>query len=108
MTYRRVLDWMIEFIDTTRNYRQYRAIADIHTLQFTVTRALWFSVFASRILTTDSIRLTVTSNHTRNLLCTAYFLSCRYFATANSDDSSQFNSSAAKPISRQAGVSKLG
>jgi hypothetical protein len=47
---------MIAFIDTlytvlgtTTN----TAIADLHTLQFTVTPALWFSVFTSRILATD-------------------------------------------------------
>jgi hypothetical protein len=48
------LDWMTEFIApytfTTRNYRQFSAIADLHTLQFTVTHALGFSVFTSRIL----------------------------------------------------------
>jgi hypothetical protein len=50
MTYRRVLDHMIGFIDTlftqlgtTGNYS---AIADLHTLVF--------SVFTSRILATDS------------------------------------------------------
>jgi hypothetical protein len=32
---------------------KYSAIADLHTLQFTVTNALGFSVFASRILATD-------------------------------------------------------
>jgi hypothetical protein len=36
------------------------------------------------------------------------FLSCHYSAAANSEDSTQFNSSALKLISRQAGVSKLG
>jgi hypothetical protein len=48
---------MIVFIDTlftqlgtTGNYS---AIADLHTLQFTVTHALGFSVFTSRILATD-------------------------------------------------------
>jgi hypothetical protein len=35
---------------TTGNYS---AIADPHTLQFTVTQALRFSVFTSRILATD-------------------------------------------------------
>jgi hypothetical protein len=56
MAYRRVLDWMIEFTDTlftTRDYRQYSAIVDLHTLQFTVTHALGLSVFTSRILATD-------------------------------------------------------
>jgi hypothetical protein len=37
----------------TRDYRQYSAMADFHTLQFTVTHALEFSVFYSRILGTD-------------------------------------------------------
>jgi hypothetical protein len=57
---RRVLSWMIVFIDTlyiqlgtTGNYR---AIADLHTLQFNVTHALGFSVFTSRILATDLSR----------------------------------------------------
>jgi hypothetical protein len=34
----------------TQDYRQYSAIADLHTLQFTVTHALGLSVFTSRIL----------------------------------------------------------
>jgi hypothetical protein len=37
----------------TRNNRQYRAIAILHTFQFIVTHALGFSVFTSRILATD-------------------------------------------------------
>jgi hypothetical protein len=52
-----VLDWMIWFIDilyiqlgTTGNYT---AIVVLHTLQFTVTHELGFSVFTSRILATD-------------------------------------------------------
>jgi hypothetical protein len=40
-------------IHTTRDYRQYSAIAVPHTLQFTVAHALGFSVFSSRILATD-------------------------------------------------------
>jgi hypothetical protein len=55
---RRVLDWMIGFIapntvtqlGTTGNYS---AVAIIQTLQFTVTHALGFSVFTSRVLATD-------------------------------------------------------
>jgi hypothetical protein len=57
VTYRRVWGWIIGFIDTlytplgtTGNYS---AIADLHTLQFTFTNALEFSVFTSRILATD-------------------------------------------------------
>jgi hypothetical protein len=57
VTYRRVLDWMIGFIDTVYiqlgTTSNYSAIADLHTLQFTVTHALDFSVFTSRILSTD-------------------------------------------------------
>jgi hypothetical protein len=45
-----VLDDWIYWIFETRNYRQYSAI------QFTVTHALRFSVFTSRILATDSSR----------------------------------------------------
>jgi hypothetical protein len=48
-------DWIYctLYIHTTRNYRQYSAIADLHILQFTVTHALGFSVFTSRVLATD-------------------------------------------------------
>jgi hypothetical protein len=57
VTYRRDKDSMIGFIDTLYAVRgttgNYSAIADIHTLQFTVTHALGFSVFTSRILVTD-------------------------------------------------------
>jgi hypothetical protein len=48
---------MIRFIGTSvtvyLNYNQYSAIADLHILQFTVTHALEFSVFISRILATE-------------------------------------------------------
>jgi hypothetical protein len=57
VTLSRLLDCMIGFIApytfTARNYRQYSAIADLHTLQFTVVHALRFSVVTSRILVTD-------------------------------------------------------
>jgi hypothetical protein len=46
----------IEFIDTSTQYFEttwnYSAVADLHTLQFTVTHELGFSVFTSRILET--------------------------------------------------------
>jgi hypothetical protein len=52
-----VLDWMIGFIApytfTTRDYGQYSAISNLHTLQSTVTHAVGFAVFISRILATD-------------------------------------------------------
>jgi hypothetical protein len=41
---------MIQFIDTLVTESN---TADLHTLQFTVTHALGFSVFISRILATD-------------------------------------------------------
>jgi hypothetical protein len=44
---------MFGFIHTTRDCKQYSAIAVLHTLQFAVTHALEFSVFTSRILATD-------------------------------------------------------
>jgi hypothetical protein len=48
-------DWIYctLYIHTTRDYRQYSAIAILHNLQFTVPHALGFSVFTSRILATD-------------------------------------------------------
>jgi hypothetical protein len=48
-------DWIYSalYIHTFRDYRQYSAVAILHTLQFTVTHALGFSVFTSRILATD-------------------------------------------------------
>jgi hypothetical protein len=46
-------DWIYwHLIHTARDYRQYSAIANLHTLQFAVTRALRFSVFTSRIMAT--------------------------------------------------------
>jgi hypothetical protein len=58
---------MIEFIRTSftisLNYNQYSAIADLHSLQFTVEHALGFSVSTSRLLATDLNTETSTSNH---------------------------------------------
>jgi hypothetical protein len=91
---------------TSRDYRQYSAVANLHTFQFTVTHALGFSVFTSRILATDLSQSQFQITHE------AFFsqpnsLYCPYSATANSEDSTPNNSSAPKLISRQAGVSKL-
>jgi hypothetical protein len=57
----RVLVRMIRFTSTsvthslliTRKYRKYSAIADLPTFQFTVSHALGFSIFTSRLLATD-------------------------------------------------------
>jgi hypothetical protein len=48
-------DWIYctSYIHTTRNYRQYSTIAILHILLFTVTQALGFSIFTSRILATE-------------------------------------------------------
>jgi hypothetical protein len=57
---------MIGFIGTSvmisLNYNEYSAIADLHTLQFTVAHALGFFVFTSRLLATDLNTETSTSN----------------------------------------------
>jgi hypothetical protein len=39
--------------NTLRNYRQYSVVVILHTIKFTVTHALRFSVFTSRVLATD-------------------------------------------------------
>jgi hypothetical protein len=43
----------IVYIHTTRDYRQYIAVAILHTFQFTVAQALGFFVISSVILATD-------------------------------------------------------
>jgi hypothetical protein len=52
---------------SARDYRQYSAIAIIHTLQFTVPHTLGSSVFRQGIYN----NLNISSNHTRSLLCAA-------------------------------------
>jgi hypothetical protein len=51
------VDQMIGFIGTyvtiSLNYNYYSAIADLHKLQFTVTQAIGFSVFITRLLVTE-------------------------------------------------------
>jgi hypothetical protein len=63
-----VLDWIMihctVYIHTTWDYRRYSAMAILRTLQFTVTRALQFAVFTSRILATDlSVSLSLQITH---------------------------------------------
>jgi hypothetical protein len=80
VTYRRVLDWMIGFINTL--YIQlgtpcnYSAISDLYTLQFTVTHALEFLVFTSRILATDFHTVVISVCH-----CSTHEV---FFAQSNS------------------------
>jgi hypothetical protein len=48
-------DWIYFtlYIHTVRVYRQYSAIADLHTFQSTVAHTLGFSIFTNRIPATD-------------------------------------------------------
>jgi hypothetical protein len=61
------VDWIYQQLGYTHSlnytliHRQYSAIADLQTLQFTVARALGFSVSTSRLLATDLHKETVTS-----------------------------------------------
>jgi hypothetical protein len=86
---------------TTGNYN---VIVILHTFQFTVTYALGFSDFTSRIPATDISQSSCNLKSHMKSLCTAKFLSCPYSATANSEDSNPFN---CKLISRQTGFSQL-
>jgi hypothetical protein len=52
-------------LETTGNYS---AVADLHTLQLAVTLALEFSVFTSRILTTDFITVSLSLQITNSFL----------------------------------------
>jgi hypothetical protein len=59
-------DWIYctLYIHTVRNYTQYSDIADIHTLQFTVTHALGSLASTSRIVATDlSVSLSLQLTH---------------------------------------------
>jgi hypothetical protein len=56
----RLIAWATARPATTRNYKKCSSIADLHTLQFTVTHTLRFSVFTSRILATDSKTVFIT------------------------------------------------
>jgi hypothetical protein len=46
---------------------KYSAIADLHTLQFTVTNTPGFSVFTSRILATDFMTVSVSHKITHEI-----------------------------------------
>jgi hypothetical protein len=48
-----VIGIIVTSVTISVNYNQYSAIADSHNLQFTVTHALGFSVFTSRLLVTE-------------------------------------------------------
>jgi hypothetical protein len=50
-------------VNTTRAYKPYSAIADLHNLQFAVAHALGFSLSTSPLLATDINTETGTSNH---------------------------------------------
>jgi hypothetical protein len=57
-----MIGFIATYTFTTRDYRHYSSIAVLHTFQFTVTHALGFSVFTSRILATD-ISLSLQTTH---------------------------------------------
>jgi hypothetical protein len=69
------------YIHRVWDYNYYSAIADLHTFQFTVTHALWFSVLASRLLTTHlsqshrNVKSHLKSSFPRLIAFLAYLLS---------------------------------
>jgi hypothetical protein len=64
---RRVLVRVIGFISScvTLTHRQYSAIADTHTFQFTIAHALGFSLSTSRLLAMDFDTQTTTVSHSK-------------------------------------------
>jgi hypothetical protein len=98
-------DWIYwHLIHSARDYRPYSAIADSHTLHLTVTHALWFSVFTSRILATD-----LWQSHCSFKSHEVFFSQPNSFLVIILQlpaPKTRVNSSAPKFISRQAGVSK--
>jgi hypothetical protein len=69
MTIRRGLDWILHLLTTYIRHSELQvisAIDDRHTLQFTVAHAVVFSVFTSRILTTDFNTLIILVSHTKS------------------------------------------
>jgi hypothetical protein len=61
--------------------RNYSAIVDLHTLQFTVTHKLGFSVFTSRILVTDFNTGTVTGSLNHTLQISLYYSTYKVFSS---------------------------
>jgi hypothetical protein len=58
-------DLFTPYTSTTQDYRQLQP-SDLHTLQFTVTYTLGFSVFTSRILATDFITICHYKSHMKS------------------------------------------
>jgi hypothetical protein len=101
-------DWIYWYlIHSTRNYRQFQHYRYSHTLQFTVTHALGFSVFTSRILATDFITALLALRITHEVFFSQPNSFLPLFCNDQFRYSTHFNSSAPKLISWQAGVSKL-
>jgi hypothetical protein len=77
-------DWIYcnLYFHTVRNYRQYSPIAILHTFQFTVTHALGFSVFTSRILATDLSQSHCHFNSHVKSSWHSLILSCCFFSIA--------------------------
>jgi hypothetical protein len=69
----RMMGFISTLVTTSPNhiyYRQYSAIADLHTYQFTAAHALGFSVFTSYLLATDinTETRTISLSHTPQIL----------------------------------------
>jgi hypothetical protein len=96
-------------IHTTRIYRQLQRYSYFHTLQFTVTHALEFEIFSSRILAMDLPQPTASSLQITHgiLFSQPKSLSWPYSAAANSEDPTQFNFFPPNLISWQATFSKF-
>jgi hypothetical protein len=91
VTTRRGMDWMIGFIDTlvqsTRTYKQYSVIADLHNLHFTVANTNVLSLLQSPLVVSWQRILTQEQSHYITHIQTS--LHCRTFSSQpNSLDSS--------------------
>jgi hypothetical protein len=99
-------DWIYwHLMHTPREYRQYSAIVDLHTLQSTVTH--YGSQFSLAVSWQRIYKYHCHLKPHMKSLFAVKFLSCHYSATVNSEDSTQFSSSAPKLISWRVGVPKL-